>query len=56
MGQEVKNEDASMPQQPPQCYELRWVTKKQQIDEEVVNYRPWYDPNGLDVTKKKEPK
>ncbi|MCD7451282.1 hypothetical protein HAX54_010635 [Datura stramonium] len=26
-----------------------------QIDEEVVDYRPWYDPKGLDVTKTKEP-
>ncbi|MCD9638708.1 hypothetical protein HAX54_022844 [Datura stramonium] len=26
-----------------------------QIDEEVVNYRPWYDPKGIDVKKKKKP-
>ncbi|MCD9640229.1 hypothetical protein HAX54_025411, partial [Datura stramonium] len=29
--------------------------REQQIDEEVVDYRPWYDPKGLDVTKMKEP-
>ncbi|MCD9639574.1 hypothetical protein HAX54_024190, partial [Datura stramonium] len=27
-----------------------------QIDEDIVDYRPWYNPKGLDVTKKKESK
>ncbi|MCD7454827.1 hypothetical protein HAX54_026170 [Datura stramonium] len=27
-----------------------------QIDEEVVDYRPRYDPEGIDVTKTKDPK
>ncbi|MCE0480809.1 hypothetical protein HAX54_037940, partial [Datura stramonium] len=75
--QEVPNEDARMPPQPPRHYGLRWVMEKdvlrrarvkkgkrfsfggllaqymrlQWIDEEVVDYRPRYDPKGLDVMK-----
>ncbi|MCE3215420.1 hypothetical protein HAX54_002334 [Datura stramonium] len=30
--------------------------RKKQIDEELVNYRPRYDPKELDVKKTKEPK
>ncbi|MCE2055487.1 hypothetical protein HAX54_042728 [Datura stramonium] len=108
VGQDAPIEDASMPQQPPMCYGLCWVTEQEdtqwfkdhkeskyyhelffdsdslacefpyiidrihtlgldfvfndlgecnlimQIDEEVVDYRPWYDPKGLDMTKTKE--
>ncbi|MCD7468395.1 hypothetical protein HAX54_006503 [Datura stramonium] len=28
---------------------------EQQIDEEVIDYRPRYDPNGLDMSKIKDP-
>ncbi|MCD9637549.1 hypothetical protein HAX54_020884 [Datura stramonium] len=55
MGQEAQNKDASMTQQPPRRYRLCWVMEQeeQQIDKEVVNFGPRYDPKGLDVTKTK---
>ncbi|MCD9644551.1 hypothetical protein HAX54_032832 [Datura stramonium] len=33
---------------------LTQILREQQIDEAAVDYRPRYDPKGLDVTKKKE--
>ncbi|MCD7457650.1 hypothetical protein HAX54_035682 [Datura stramonium] len=54
---EEEHEDVSMAPPPLRQYGLRWFMEKEghNIEKEEADYRPSYDPRGVDVTKTKEP-